>query len=91
MARTVTAAVVGTVVAIGACLAVVAVVSAVNGVPVMFDPERKLTGWDGAAYGVAVVTLLAIGHVWPVLVVVTVGAAAGILLRRIRSPRPSAG
>jgi hypothetical protein len=45
---TVFAGVIGAISAVVGTLLIVAVVSAGGGVPVMFDPDREVRGWEGA-------------------------------------------
>jgi len=66
---------------------VVAIVSAVGGVGVLFDPEREVSGWEGAQYGMMLLVLVGVGKVWPFPAIALTGAALGVLVVSVFRPR----
>jgi hypothetical protein len=60
---------------------VVAVLGA-GGVPVMFDPDRELYGWEGAQYGMLLLIFIGFAKVWPFPVIALGGAAMAIIVHR---------
>jgi hypothetical protein len=84
MRRTVLAGAFGAASAVAVAFLVVAVVSAVAGVPTMFDPERVVYGWEGAQYGMLLFVVIGGVMVWPFPAIALVGAAVGVLVRRAR-------
>jgi hypothetical protein len=87
MSRTVKAALVGAVVAVALSFLVVAVLSAVSGVPEMFNPEHKIRGWEGAQYGVLLFAFLGVAAGWPFPAIALTGAAVGVVARLIADRR----
>jgi hypothetical protein len=60
---------------------VVAMLSAVGGVPVMYDPDRAEYGWEGAQDGMLFFVFLGIMIVWPFPAIALAGAAVGTVPR----------
>jgi hypothetical protein len=87
MGRMTLAGVIGAVLAVVSVFLVVAVVSAVGGVPVMFDPDREVSGWEGAQYGMMLLVLIGVGKVWPFPAIALGGAAIGVLVGLAVRPR----
>jgi hypothetical protein len=81
MLRTVFAGLVGAIAAIVVAFVVVAVLSAVGGVPVMYEPARAEYGWEGAQVGMLWFIAIGIMMVWPFPAIVLAGAAIGIVTR----------
>ena len=90
MLRSVLAGVLGAVSAVAAAFVVVAVMSAIGGVPVMFDPDRQVYGWEGAQYGMLLFAALGAVKVWPFPAIALVGAALGVLARSALRRRSAA-
>jgi hypothetical protein len=83
MLRTAFAGVLGAILAVAAAFLVVAVASALGGVPVMFAPEREVYGWEGAQYGIMLFVVLGAVKVWPFPALALAGAATGVFISRI--------
>jgi hypothetical protein len=83
MLRTVFAGIVGAISAIVVAFVVVAVLSAVGGVPVMYEPTRAEYGWEGAQVGMLWFIAIGIMMVWPFPAIVLAGAAIGIVTRLV--------
>jgi hypothetical protein len=81
MRHTAFAGVIGTVLAVVITFLVVAEVSAVGGVPVTFEPDRYVYGWEGARHGVTSLVLFGLEKVWPFPAVALAGAALGVVVR----------
>jgi hypothetical protein len=81
MLRTVSTGIIGAVAAIVVAFLVVAVLSAVGGVPVMYEPTRAEYGWEGAQVGMLWFIAIGIMMVWPFPAIVVAGAAIGIVTR----------
>ena len=84
MARAVLAGFLGALVAVALAFLTVALISAVAGVPTMFDPDRVVYGWEGARYGVLLFAFLGGAMVWPFPAMALLGAAVGLLARQAR-------
>jgi hypothetical protein len=85
MARAVLAGFLGAFVAVALAFLTVALISAVAGVPTMFDPERVVYGWEGAQYGMLLFAFLGGAMVWPFPAIALLGAAVGLLGWKVRS------
>jgi hypothetical protein len=70
-------------VVVGAFL-VIAVVSAIWGAPQMYEPERKVYGWEGAQYGMMLFVLLLVIQLWPLLLLILLGAVVGVIVQQLR-------
>jgi hypothetical protein len=81
MRSAVIAGIVGAITAVVLAFLAVAVISASGGVPVLFQPDRNVSGWEGAQYGMRLFALLGIVMVWPLLVIALLGAIAGVMVR----------
>jgi hypothetical protein len=82
MLRATFAGAIGAVLAIAIAFLVVAVVSAAGGVPVMFEPEREVYGWEGAQYGMILFIFIGVVTVWPFPAIALTGAAVGVIVRQ---------
>jgi hypothetical protein len=89
MGRTIFAGLIGAIVALVAAFLVVGVISAIWGVDVMFDPERAEYGWDGAHYGMLLFLVIGVVKIWPFLVIITIGAAIGVIVQQAGGQRGS--
>ena len=87
MLRTVFAGILGAIAAIAAAFLVVAVLSAVGGVPVMYEPNRATYGWEGAQDGMGWFVVIGIVLVWPFPAIALAGAAVGMIVRLVLSKR----
>src|SRR5205085_10090407 len=76
------AGVVGVVSALVIAFLVVAVLSAVGGVSVMYEPNRAECGWEGAQLGMLLFVGIGIMMVWPFPAIALAGAAIGIVVHR---------
>jgi hypothetical protein len=83
MLRTVLAGIIGAIAAIVVAFVVVAVLSAVGGVPVMYEPTRAEYGWEGAQVGMVWFIAIGIMMVWPFPAIALAGAAIGIVTRLV--------
>jgi hypothetical protein len=83
MLRTVFAGIIGAIAAIVVAFLVVAVLSAVRGVPVMYEPTRAEYGWEGAQYGMLLFVGIGIMMVWPFPAIALAGAAISIVTRMV--------
>jgi hypothetical protein len=83
MLRTILAGITGAIAAIVVAFVIVAVLSAVRGVPVMYEPTRAECGWEGAQYGMLLFVGIGIMMVWPFPAIVLAGAAIGIVTRMV--------
>ena len=87
MLRTVFAGIFGAVSGILVAFLVVAVLSAVGGVPVMYEPNRADYGWEGAQNGMLFFVGIGIVLVWPFPAIALAGAAVGIIVRLVLRKR----
>jgi len=83
MLRTILEGIVGAISAIVVAFLVVAILSAVGGVSVMYEPTRAEYGWEGAQYGMLLFVGIGIMMIWPFPAIALAGAAIGIVTRLV--------
>src|SRR5262245_7722281 len=91
MLRTILAGGIGAVAAVALAFLVVAVWSAVAGVPVPYEPGRYVYGAEGAQYGVLLWAFIGLVAGWPFPVLAVVGAVIGVLVWKRLSGRTATG
>jgi hypothetical protein len=82
MLRTIFAGIIGAIAAIVVAFMVVALLSAVGGVPVMYEPTRAEYG-EGAQVGMLWFIAIGIMMIWPFPAIALAGAAIGIVTRSV--------
>jgi len=87
MMRSLVTAAIGGAGAIALAFLIVAVVSAVGGVPTLFDPERVVYGWEGAQYGMLLLAVIGAVKLWLFPAIFIVGAVVGVFVVRHRQRR----
>jgi len=90
MLRTVFAGFIGAIAAIVIAFVIVALLSAVGGVPVMYEPDRAQYGWEGAQYGMLLFVGIGLMMVWPFPAIALAGAAIGMVVRLVIRKRTAA-
>jgi|SRR4051812_29115607 len=88
MWRSVLAAVTGAVLALISAFVIVAILGAVEGVPVPFDANRAEFGWQGAQDGIMLFVVVGVLNIWPLPTILLAGAVIGVLVQRFLSRRP---
>jgi hypothetical protein len=88
MLRSILAGIVGAISAIVVAFLVVAILSAVGGVPVMYEPTRAEYGWEGAQVGMLWFIAIGLMMIWPFPAIALVGAAIGIVTRLVVHKQP---
>jgi hypothetical protein len=87
MLRTIVAGIIGAVAAIVVAFVIVAVLSAIRGVPVLYEPTRAEYGWEGAQDGMLRFIAIGIMMIWPFPAIAVAGAAIGIFTRMVIQKR----
>ena len=87
--RTAAAALLGAAAALALAFVVVAILGAVAGVPVMFEPNRAEYGWEGAQDGMLWFVIIGATMVWPFPAIAIAGAAVGAIAWRVLCRRPN--
>ena len=84
MRRMATAGLLGAMLSLVASFFTVAVISAIGGVPIPYEPDRYVYGWEAAQLGMMFFILVGLINVWPFPALAIFGAAVGLLVQRRR-------